>query len=140
MKHFNVITIAAFVVFLFTTSCDKKDSLEELDGIENPPELFSETPHIYDENKNEYIVSITKDGGEYFFDCPKNTIKLGTIYINSQIFYNEKEVFSNENLKVSVINDKITVNITPNTSENKIQYTIIIDGLNSFTKIVFNQD
>ena len=113
-------------------------------GDEDAPVLESTTPFTYDKKNNEYVVNIDSDGGEYVFSAPKNDVDLGVIHRNgAEYHHDDRYSFQNEYITAKVEYNTaaidITINIVPNNTGEKVTYIFFICGLDSFTKIVFNQ-
>ena len=130
--------IVALVVVSGLVCCgDSKDDV--ITGFNIPPVLESTTSFTYDRNDNVYTVNIDSKGGEYVFNAPKNDISLGCFYRNDEMFYNENDSFVSEFVTAKCENNAVTISIVPNDTSEPIKYEFIIYGLDSFTKIVFNQ-
>jgi hypothetical protein len=132
--------IVALVVVSGLVCCgDSKDDV--ITGFNIPPVLESTTSFTYDRNDNVYSVNIDSNGGEYVFSAPNNTIlSIGYIHRNATWFYNDDIYsFQNEYLSAKLEGHDITISIAPNLTDEGVTYNIHVYGLDSYTRIVFNQ-
>ena len=137
MKLTTIFTL--LIALLVWAGCGDKD--ERDGGVEDPPVLESVTPFSYDRNVNVYSVNIDSNGGEYVFSAPNNTIlSIGYIHRNATWFQNDDDFsFQNEYLSAKLEGHDITISIAPNLTDEGVTYNIHVYGLDSYTRIVFNQ-